>query len=133
VDVDAAARAWVEAWSRGWAAKDPAFVAEAYAPDCVFRSHPFREPADIFEYARENFEVEEEVEFEFGEPVAAGNRAAVEYWATMREEGREVTLAGTAVLRFGGDGLVVEHRDYWTMEPGRRKPPAGWFRASPQA
>jgi len=26
------------------------------------------------------------------------------------------------VLRFGPDGLVVDHRDYWAMQPGRAEP-----------
>jgi hypothetical protein len=30
------------------------------------------------------------------------------------------------VIRFGADGRVVEHRDYWAMEDGRREPPPGW-------
>ena len=125
-----AARRWVGTWSRGWAASDPDIVASAYAEEAVFRSHPFREPhlgrAGAREYARQAFADEETVEFRFGEPVAGGDRAAVEYWAILRTEGVEHTLFGVAVLRFGADGLVVEHRDYWAMQEGRREPPPGW-------
>jgi hypothetical protein len=42
----------------------------------------------------------------------------------LRSEGREHTLAGTTLLRFDADGLVVEHRDYWALEDGRRERPA---------
>ena len=60
----------------------------------------------------------------FGEPVEAGDRAAVEWWATlMLTAGEEHALAGCSVLRFDDEGLVVEARDYWHMEPGRREPP----------
>ena len=54
----------------------------------------------------------------------SGDRAAVEYWATMRVGGEEQTLAGTTLLRFDDDGLVVEHRDYWAMAEGRRERPS---------
>ena len=127
MDAEAAARRWVDAWSRGWAASDPETVASAYAEDAVFRSHPFREPhlgrAGAREYARQAFEDEETLEFEFGEPVAACDRAAVEYRAILRSDSREHTLFGIALLRFGPDGLVIDHRDYWSMQDGRREPP----------
>jgi hypothetical protein len=29
------------------------------------------------------------------------------------------TLAGVSLLRFGGDGRVVEQRDVWAAAPGR--------------
>ena len=125
-----AARRWVDTWSRGWAASDPDIVASAYAEEAVFRSHPFREPhlgrAGAREYARQAFADEETVEFRFGEPAAGDDRAAVEYWAILRSEGVEHTLFGIALLRFGADGLVAEHRDYWAMQEGRREPPPGW-------
>jgi hypothetical protein len=35
----------------------------------------------------------------------------------------EQTVAGTSLLRFGPDGLVVEQRDAWADEPGRRESP----------
>jgi hypothetical protein len=56
----------------------------------------------------------------------AGDRAAVEYWAVLVENGREVTIAGVALLRFGADGRVVVQRDYWALEPGAREPTPGW-------
>jgi len=133
VDAEAAARAWIDRWSRGWAAADPDVIAETYGEDAVFRSHPFQEPylgrEGAREYSRSAFEDEETVEFKFSEPVAGGDRAAVEYWAILRPTGgEEQTLFGIALLRFGDDGLVVGHRDYWSMEPGRREPPDGWGR-----
>jgi ketosteroid isomerase-like protein len=130
VDVEAAARAWVEAWSRGWPAKDVESIAAVYADDASYRSHPFREPhpEGARGYASWAFSEQESVEFWFGEPVASGDRAAVEYWAVLVEAGREMTIAGAAFLRFGADGRVEEHRDYWSELPGPRPPPAGWGR-----
>lgn len=69
---------------------------------------------------------ESEVEAHFGVPVVDGDRAAVEWWATLDENGKEITLAGLAWLRFGEDGLVVDSRDYWAQRDGRLEPPEGW-------
>jgi len=120
-----AALAWVEAWELGWRTHDVEPIAERYAERAVFRSHPFREPEDPRAYV-ERVLAEEEAEPEtwFGEPIVSGNRAAVEYWAILRVEGKEQTLAGTTLLRFDAVGLVVEHRDYWAIEAGRRERPA---------
>jgi hypothetical protein len=117
-----AARAWVEAWELGWRTHDVEPIAERYAEGAVFRSHPFREPEDPHAYVeRVLAEEEAEPEIWFGEPIVSGDRAAVEYWAILRVEGKEQTLAGTTLLRFDADGLVVEHRDYWAIEAGRRE------------
>jgi hypothetical protein len=57
-----------------------------------------------------------------------GRRAAVEWWAELIENGVELTLAGTSVLRFDADGLVVEQRDTWNQAEGGHAPPDGWGR-----
>ena len=116
-----AARAWVEAWRLGWRTHDVKPIAARYAAGAVFRSHPFREPEDPRTYVERVFAEEEaEPEIWFGEPVVCEDRAAVEYWAILRVDGNEQTLAGTTLLRFNSDGLVIEHRDYWAVEDGRR-------------
>jgi hypothetical protein len=121
VDVEAAARAWVEGWARGWESGDADEIGALYARNAVFRSHPFREPErSARDYALRAFADEELVECRFGDPVVQGDRAIVEYWAILAAGGNEETLAGIAVIQFGPDGLVVEQRDYWAMEPGRR-------------
>lgn len=125
MDADAAARAWVEGWSRAWPAKDADAVGALYADDAVFVSQPFRDPQPPAEYARWAFadEDEELVECRFGEPVVGDDRATVEYWALLRRpDGSEATLAGVAVIRFGADGRAVEQRDYWAIEEGRFPP-----------
>jgi hypothetical protein len=127
VDVQAAARAWANAWERAWRTLDPGPLEAVYADEAVHRSHPFREPGSPLDYARWAFAEEEgEPEVWFSEPVAAGDRAAVEWWAVAIENGELVTLAGTSVLRLGEDGRVVEQADYWATAPGRTPPWAGW-------
>lgn len=126
------ARRWAEAYQRAWAALDAEAAAALYAEDAVDYSAPFRPPnvgrEGVLAYTRQAFGSEEEQEVWFGEPFEAGDRAAVEWWATMLEDGRQVTLAGCTMLRFRPDGLVAESRNYWHMEDGRRLPPKGWGR-----
>jgi SnoaL-like domain len=123
VETEAAAQAWVEGWTKGWESSDADVIAALYAENAVFRSHPFRDPeTSTRDYALRAFSDEELVECRFGEPIVQGDRAAIEYWAVLSVEGDEETLAGIAMIRFGEDGRVVEQRDYWSMEPGRRPP-----------
>ena len=124
MDAESAARAWVDGWMRAWPAHDVEGIVVLYAEDAFYLSHPFREPhlgrTGVMDYVRSAFAEEDDVECWFGEPVVSGDRAAVEYRAVITYRGREQTLAGTTLLRFAPDGRVVEHRDYWAMEEGRR-------------
>jgi ketosteroid isomerase-like protein len=116
----------VDGWSRAWPARDAAAVGALYAEDAVFVSHPFREPQAPAEYAAWAFANQANVELRFGTPVVDGDRAAVDWWAVVTStDGSAETLAGTSLLRFGRDGLVLEQRDSWAAEPGRRTLP-GW-------
>lgn len=120
---------WADGYEAAWEAGDADAAAALYADDCVFRSAPFREPEAPLEYTRRVFPEARVDGARFGEPVEEEDRASVEWWATLvLEDGEEQTLAGCSMLRFGTDGLVVEARDYWHLEPGRREPPPGWGR-----
>ena len=131
MDVEAAATAWIDGWREAWLAEDPDGVAALYADDAVFVSQPFGEPhagsAGARKYAESAFGEERALDVRFGEPfVVDGERAVVEYWAVLEADGREVTLAGVALVQFADSGKVVRQRDYWAMEDGRREPPPGW-------
>jgi ketosteroid isomerase-like protein len=116
--------AWVEAWEDGWARHDAEAIAARYAPDCTFRSHPFRPVAQGRDgagaWVREAFAAERSARFAFGDPIVSPEgRAAVEYRAIITAtDGKESTLAGTTVLQFDDTGLVVDHRDYWAIIDG---------------
>ena len=56
------------------------------------------------------------------------DRAVIEYWGVVRYRGRDETIAGIAVIRFGPDGLVRDQHDYWNAHEGRREPSEGWGR-----
>jgi ketosteroid isomerase-like protein len=116
-----AARAWVEAWTKGWIDHDPDVIAARYADGCVFRSHPSRDPLFGPEgartYAEQAFAEERSADPSFEQPIIGDDgRSAVEYRARVTTtEGDDVDLFGVSVLRFDDEGLVTEHRDYWAM------------------
>jgi hypothetical protein len=127
-----AARRWADVWKRAWEARDTEAIVELYHPDVVFSTQPFRTPhlrrAGVREYVSQAFAEEQEPRVWIGQPVVEGQRAAIEWWAAVTENGEEVTLAGTSVLRFDAHGLVVEQRDAWNRADRRREPPEGWGR-----
>ena len=134
MEPERAARRWAETWTTAWLAHDVGAVVGLYAEDCVHRSTPFR-PAlrgrqAVREYVAEAFAEERSVEdVRFSTPTVQGDRAFVEYWARSTDRsGEPTTLAGCAVARFDTDGLVVEARDYWHLEPGHHEPPPDWGR-----
>jgi hypothetical protein len=60
------------------------------------------------------FDEEESADCEFETPIVDGDRAAVSWRAkTKLVDGGAEDLVGVALLRFDGEGLVVEHRDIW--------------------
>ncbi len=131
MDGEGAARAWIDAWTRSWLAKDADLLAPVYADEVEFRSHPFRDPQAPLEYARWAYAEEEGTpQVWMGEPLVVGDRAAVEWWALVVENGEPVSLAGTSWLRFDADGRVVDQHDYWSTAPGHTPPWEGWQSAS---
>ncbi|MDQ3670871.1 MAG: nuclear transport factor 2 family protein [Actinomycetota bacterium] len=111
-------------WARAWSAADVEAVAALYAQNALFYSAPFREHQAPREYVSWAFESQAEAACRFGEPLVDGDRAAVDWWAMMTgRDGSVESIAGTSLLRFDEDGLVVEQRDAWSVEPGRRELP----------
>ena len=130
MDTADAAHQWALVWERAWPAKDVDAIVALYAADVLYRALAFREPDrgldGVRSYLQRNVEVEDDIECRFGKPVAADDRAAVEWWASWMEDGEQLTLAGVTILRFDGGGLVVDHRDYWNQVDRRQGPFSGW-------
>src|ERR1700745_2959137 len=130
MNAETAARRWAETWSRAWPQRDAEAIAALYADTAVYRSTAFGEPypglAGVRRYLSENLPAEENIECWFGDPVVSGDRAAVEWWASWTEQGRELTYAGVTVLRFDDQGQVVEHGDYYNHVERRELPYPGW-------
>ena len=125
--VRSAARRWAETWERCWALGEVDPIVALYDDAASFRSHPFRDERrgreGVRAYVDAAFAVEEAVEAVFAEPLCEGERALVEWWATLYEDGEEITLCGCSLLRFGADGLCLSQRDYWHRARGRVPPP----------
>jgi hypothetical protein len=130
VDTEAVARRWRDTWQRAWPERDADAIVALYADSVPYRALAFREPdmglAGVRGYLEREFGVETEIECRFGEPVVAGDRAAVEWWASWDENGKPLTLAGSTFLRFDENGLVIDHRDYWNQVERREPPYEGW-------
>ena len=121
---------WIAAYGRAWVGRDPEAAAALFSEDAVYRSSPLREPQTgsdaIRGYWTRATSTQEELDLRFGEPVVEGNKAVVEWWAVMRDEGAWITLPGALLLRFAEDGRCEELREYWHVEAGRHEPPPGW-------
>jgi hypothetical protein len=124
IDGSVAARRWAEVWTQAWPVADVEAIAALYAPYAVFYSHPFRARQSPREYVEWAFADQAEAECRFGEPVMSGDRAACDWVGVITSpDGSVETVAGTSLLRFDADGLVVEQRDAWAGEPGRHELP----------
>jgi hypothetical protein len=124
VNAVVAAKRWADTWERSWPAADVEAIAELYSPRALFYSHPFRACQKPEDYVRWAFSDQEEAECRFGQPVVEGDRAAVDWFAIVTSaDGSVETLAGTSLLRFDPEGLVIEQRDVWAGEPGRQDVP----------
>jgi ketosteroid isomerase-like protein len=116
-----AARRWASAWRQGWEALDPEPILACYTPHALLSTEPFRQPYRgidaVREYVTQALREEEDPRVWLSEPIVQGDRAAISWWASLRENGAETTLAGTSVLRFDADGLVIEQWDSWNQGP----------------
>jgi len=125
-----AARRWARVWRSGWVSKDTDSIVALYAAGARHWSAPFREPGighdGVRAYVQASFDEEDDIRAWFAEPIVDGDQAAVSWWATLIEAGRETTLAGTSVLRFDASGLVVSQWDSWNQTDGRQVPAPDW-------
>jgi ketosteroid isomerase-like protein len=121
---------WVEEYGRAWREKDSDAVVALFTEDAEYRSSPFRVPDTgsdgIHGYWTRATSTQEEADVVMGTPIVDGNKVAVEWWATMRDDGEEITLPGCLLLRFAPDGRCEALREYWHVEPGRHEPHPGW-------
>jgi hypothetical protein len=129
-DTRHAAATWGSTWKRSWEALEVEPIVALYADSITYSSEPYREPYrgrdGVRAYVDGAFAEESDVRAWFGKPVVDGDRAAVSWWATLREDGADITLAGTSILTFDADGLATDQWDAWNQADGWREPPGGW-------
>jgi nuclear transport factor 2 (NTF2) superfamily protein len=130
MDAASAAARWAHTWSQAWPERDAEAIAALYSDAAVYRSPAFRAPhlgqAGVRRYLVRELSAEQNIQCWFGTPIASGDRAAVEWWASWTEGGQELTFAGVTVLRFDEHGKVIEHRDYDNHVERREPPYAEW-------
>ncbi len=123
------ARRYAEAYRESWLAGDARRAAALYAPECRFRSSPFRALEDPVAYTLRVLPEAEATRVWFGEPLVIDDeRVVLEWWAQLVEDGDPSTLTGTDVMRFEPGGAVTEVRSIWTAAQGHLEPPPGWGR-----
>ncbi len=124
-----AARLWADAWKDGWEALDAERIIARYSVDATLWTEPFREPYrgrdGVRTYVTRVFGEEADPRVWVSVPIVDGHRAAISWWASLQEEGEDVTLAGTSVLRFDVAGMVTDQWDAWNQRPTRGEPPSG--------
>ena len=121
---------WLEAYGRAWLGTGKGGVAELFTEDAAYWAEPFAEPhvghdaIHAYWYERGHYGVSG---LRFGEPVAAGQRAAVEWWAVLDVEGFvSHTVSGVMNVRRAEDGRCAELRAIETRGSGERSPAEGW-------
>jgi ketosteroid isomerase-like protein len=129
--------AWLETYRRAWEQADTPAALGLFTGDATYRAHPLR-PAHaghdaIAAYWTRATAGQEAVLVRFGGPVVDGDRAAAEFWTTMRTDGTPVTLAGCLLLTFAPDGRCRSLREYWHETEELLDPPADWGRLDPGA
>jgi nuclear transport factor 2 (NTF2) superfamily protein len=123
---------WLERYRIAWENRDPDAAAALFTEDASYREEPYAQAfqgrAGVHDYWARVTATQSDVVFRYGEPLTQGDRAAAEWWTTMRNGGAEITLAGEFWLRFDADGLCSELREYWHFGEGHHEPPPGWGR-----
>lgn len=121
---------WLSAYREAWHSRDPQAAAALFAPGSHYHEQPYEEPfhgpEGVREYWTKVTSTQDEVNLRWGTPFVDGNRAAVEWWVTLLNDGAEVTLAGAMILVFEDEGLCSDLREYFEFSEGHQTPPAGW-------
>jgi len=120
---------WVEELRLAWEQADPARAAALFTHDAKYHSHPFRRPligtSAIEDYWKQATSNQTDVLVRMGKPLLDGNRAVVEWWTVMEEEGMGTTDAGALILEFVGD-RCANLREYWNMVDDKVEPAKEW-------
>lgn len=121
---------WLDSYREAWESRDADAAAALFTEDTSYRETPYTEPFlgrdGVHAYWTRVTATQEDVKFVTGTPVEEGSRAAVEWWATMRNGGADITLAGEFLLTFDEEGLCQTLREYWHFGEGRLTPGVGW-------
>ncbi len=122
--------AWAEAYRKAWEERDADAAAPLFTEDAEYRDQSFSEPytgrVGVHTYWSTVTSTQSDVSVRMGRPFVDGNRATVEFWTNMKNDGQDVTLAGALLLEFAEDGLCRRLREYWFFAPEITPPHEGW-------
>lgn len=121
---------WVGQLFAAWQEADPGRVSALFTPDAEYLANPFRPPkvgrGEISAYWAAAVATQEDRDIRVGSPVVEGSRAAVEWWAVIRENDVDSTSTGSLFLVFDNEGRCRSLREVWAEQPGRGAPYPGW-------
>ena len=121
---------WLERYRSAWVGRDADAAAQLFTADALYREQPFTSPFAgrdaIRDYWSTVTRAQSQIELRYGTPVVEGHRLAVEWWATLLNDGEPLTLAGEFLLVFDENGLCRELREYWLLKEATVEPPTGW-------
>lgn len=117
--MSAEALAGLKAFWEGLTPERLAAIDAVYAPEAYFRD-PFNEVRGLGELARifgHMYDTLEEPRFTIAETILEGDRAVLIWDFDFRVKAWKPDVVqrihGLSVVRFGADGRVTWHRDYW--------------------
>jgi steroid delta-isomerase len=112
---------WLAAYGLAWTRLDAEALAALFTEDGTSANNPHAPPhrgrEAIRSYWAAEMATQQQVRVRFGSPIVAGERVAVEWWASVRDGGGSANLAGCLVLRFAPGGRCAELREYWNVAP----------------
>ncbi|HWK19552.1 MAG TPA: nuclear transport factor 2 family protein [Microbacteriaceae bacterium] len=121
---------WLDDYRTAWVERDPEAAAALFTEDATYQDQPYEEPYrgrdGVREYWTKVTSTQSDIRMSYGTPIVSGDRAAVEWWVTLKNDGFELTLAGEFYLVFDPSGLVRVLREYWHFGEGAKTPIAGW-------
>ncbi len=121
---------WINRYAAAWERADEDLIVSLFTEDATYRSSPFRDPhrghAEIRRYWRAAAGSQRGTRVRMGTPFVDHDRVAVEWWATMIDDGDALTLPGCLLLRLAPDGRCRDLREYWNVDKRHHDPFAGW-------
>jgi uncharacterized protein (TIGR02246 family) len=123
-------QAWLDGYRKAWVDLDPEAAAALFTEDATYQEQPYEDAYQGQEGVRSYWAgvtaTQSDVEVTYGTPFVDGDRVAAEFWVTMKNGGADITLAGTLLLSFAGDGRCRTLREYWHFAEGHQSPREGW-------
>ncbi|GAA3213469.1 nuclear transport factor 2 family protein [Microbacterium terregens] len=121
---------WLADYKKAWEDRDADAAAALFSEDALYRENPYEEPfrgrQGVHDYWTRVTATQSDVDVRYGTVIANTDRAAVEWWVTLKNDGADVTLAGEFYLLFDSAGLVRDLREYWHFGAGAIEPAPGW-------